>query len=90
MTGANSVGALIGFVDSHTAKIENCSTKNVQLTNTATGETAQRVGYIAGRTNMTDGKTLTVTGFTHENVTVNGTALDNAFGVNEAGTPTIS
>ena len=90
VTGSKSVGALIGFVDAVTAEIKSCSVKDVQLANTAADETVRaRVGYIAGRTNMVN-STLTVTGFTHDNIMAGGTAVTAAFGNNAGTAPTIN
>ena len=88
VTGSNSVGALIGFVDSFTAKIEDCTVSGIKLTNNAAEETVRtRIGYIAGRTNLTGGNTLTVIRFTETNIAVGDEPVTEPFGKNEVGVP---
>ena len=88
VTGSNSVGALIGFVDSFTAKIEDCTVSGIKLTNNAAEETVcTRIGYIAGRTNLTGGNTLTVIRFTETNIAVGDEPVTEPFGKNEVGVP---
>ncbi len=83
VSGTNSVGAVIGFADAFTCKINNCKVDGADLSCTRT----DRIGYLAGRTNLTNNTKMSVENSVFAGIKVNGAVLVPV-GTNHGSIPT--